>query len=62
VRTLASAGLYATLIVTFVFQVARVEGRSMAPTLEDQDRLIINKFAYRLDEPHITRTIRPNRS
>src|SRR5262245_61156490 len=47
VRTLASAGLYATLIVTFVFQVARVEGRSMAPTLEDQDRLIINKFAYR---------------
>ena len=53
VRTLASAGLYATLIVTFVFQVARVEGRSMAPTLEDQDRLIINKFAYRLDEPHL---------
>jgi signal peptidase I len=52
-KTLASAGLYATLIVTFVFQVARVEGRSMAPTLEDQDRLIINKFAYRLDEPHL---------
>jgi signal peptidase I len=52
-RTLASAGLYATLIVTFVFQVARVEGRSMAPTLEDQDRLIINKFAYRIEEPHL---------
>jgi signal peptidase I len=52
-KTLASAALYATLIVTFVFQVARVEGRSMAPTLEDQDRLIINKFAYRLDEPHL---------
>jgi signal peptidase I len=52
-KTLASAALYATLIVTFVFQVARVEGRSMAPTLEDQDRLIINKFAYRLDDPHL---------
>lgn len=31
-RTLASASVYATLIVTFGFQVARVEGRS-APVL-----------------------------
>ena len=31
VRTLASAAVYATLIVTFGFQVARVEGQSMAP-------------------------------
>ena len=42
-KTLASAAVYATLIVTFGFQVARVEGLSMAPTLEDQDRLIVNK-------------------
>ena len=47
-KTLASAAVYATLIVTFGFQVARVEGQSMAPTLEDQDRLIVNKLAYRL--------------
>ena len=47
VRTLASAAVYATLIVTFGFQVARVEGRSMEPTLQDQDRLIVNKAAYR---------------
>ena len=46
-KTLASAAVYATLIVTFGFQVARVEGQSMAPTLEDQDRLIVNKLAYR---------------
>ena len=52
-KTVASAALYATLIITFVFQVARVEGRSMAPTLEDHDRLIINKFAYRIDAPHL---------
>jgi signal peptidase I len=45
-KTLASAGVYATLIVTFGFQVARVEGHSMAPTLHDQDRLVVNKFAY----------------
>ena len=50
-KTLASAAVYATLIVTFGFQVARVEGMSMAPTLEDQDRLIVNKLAYRLGEP-----------
>ena len=40
-KTLFSAAVYATLIVTFGFQVARVEGLSMAPTLEDQDRLIV---------------------
>jgi signal peptidase I len=51
-KTLASAAVYATLIVTFGFQVARVEGMSMAPTLEDQDRLIVNKLAYRIGEPH----------
>ncbi len=50
-KTLASAAVYATLIVTFGFQVARVEGLSMAPTLEDQDRLIVNKLTYRLGEP-----------
>ena len=52
-KTLASAAVYATLIVTFGFQVARVEGHSMAPTLADQDRLIVNKLAYRIGEPHI---------
>jgi signal peptidase I len=50
-KTLASAAVYATLIVTFGFQVARVEGQSMAPTLADQDRLIVNKLVYRLAEP-----------
>jgi signal peptidase I len=50
-RTLLSAAVYATLIVTFGFQVARVDGRSMAPTLEDHDRLIVNKLVYELGEP-----------
>ena len=50
-KTLASAAVYATLIVTFGFQVARVEGQSMAPTLADQDRLIVNKLAYRIGSP-----------
>jgi signal peptidase I len=51
VRTLASAALYATLIVTFGFQVTRVDGLSMAPTLQDQDRLIVNRLVYQLGEP-----------
>ena len=54
-KTLASAAVYATLIVTFGFQVARVEGESMAPTLQNQDRLIVNKFAYltHIGEPQV---------
>lgn len=54
-KTLASAAVYATLIVTFGFQVARVDGQSMAPTLADQDRLIINKAAYMplIGEPQV---------
>jgi signal peptidase I len=50
-NTLFSAAVYATLIVTFVLQIARVEGQSMAPTLADQDRLIVNKFAYQVGAP-----------
>ena len=51
VQTLVSAAVYATLIVTFGFQVARVDGLSMAPTLEDRDRLIVNKLVYEIGDP-----------
>jgi signal peptidase I len=51
VKTLFSAGVYAVLIVTFGFQVARVEGQSMSHTLEDQDRLVVNKAVYYLGDP-----------
>ena len=51
VQTLVSAAVYAVLIVTFGFQVARVDGLSMAPTLEDRDRLIVNKLIYEFGEP-----------
>jgi signal peptidase I len=50
-KTVVSAAVYATLIVTFGFQVARVEGQSMIPTLHDQDRLIVNKWVYRWHDP-----------
>lgn len=38
------------LIVTFLFQSARNEGHAMEPALEDQERLIVNKLAYRVGE------------
>jgi signal peptidase I len=40
-----------TFVVTFVFQVSHIEGQAMAPTLKDQERVIINKLAYRTSPP-----------
>ena len=50
-KVLESSALYATIVMTFVMQVARVDGQSMDPTLKDQDRLVVNKLAYRIGEP-----------
>lgn len=36
---------------TFIFATSIVEGESMAPTLEDGQRLIFNKLVYIIDEP-----------
>ena len=50
-KVLESSVLYATILVTFVMQVARVDGQSMDPTLKDQDRLVVNKLVYQVGEP-----------
>jgi signal peptidase I len=39
-------------IIIFLYQPVRVEGTSMLPMLEDQDRLFINKIAYRVGDIH----------
>ena len=39
-------------IIIFLYQPVRVEGTSMLPVLQDQDRLFINKMAYRVGEIH----------
>lgn len=44
--------LIAAFIIVFLYQPVRVEGTSMLPMLEDQDRLFINKIAYRVGEIH----------
>lgn len=54
-------------VITFLFQVARVQGQSMAPTLQSGDRVLVNKLAYRMGEPRrgdivIHYPLRPERS
>jgi signal peptidase I len=39
-------------IITFLYQPVKVEGTSMLPMLQNQDRLFINKMAYRVGEIH----------
>jgi len=46
VRDLIVSAAASVFIITFLYQPVRVEGTSMLPRLEDQDRLFINKFAY----------------
>ncbi|HEY1253578.1 MAG TPA: signal peptidase I [Terracidiphilus sp.] len=46
VRDLLVSAAASVLIITFLYQPVRVEGTSMLPRLEDQDRLFINKFVY----------------
>jgi len=36
-------------IILFLYQPVKVEGTSMMPSLEDQERIFVNKFVYRLE-------------
>jgi signal peptidase I len=51
-RDLLVSVVISMFIILFLYQPVRVEGTSMLPMLEDQDRLFINKFAYRFTEIH----------
>src|SRR5258708_12019807 len=42
----------ALVIIVFLYQPVKVEGTSMAPLLSDQQRIFINKFAYRFEPIH----------
>jgi signal peptidase I len=48
---LVFAALLSMVTTTFVIQVARVQGHAMAPALEDQDRVFVNKLSYRFGNP-----------
>src|SRR5580765_3908147 len=36
-------------IIIFLYQPVKVEGTSMMPSLDDQERIFINKFVYRIE-------------
>ena len=51
-RELVVSVSVSAFIIIFLYQPVRVEGTSMLPMLKDQDRLFINKMAYRVGEIH----------
>jgi signal peptidase I len=50
-QVLMSASIGIAFIGAFGFQVALVHGFSMEPTLDDRDRLIVNRLVYELGTP-----------
>ena len=48
-RDLLVAVAIAIFIIVFLYQPVKVEGTSMMPGLEDQERIFINKFVYRME-------------
>ena len=51
VRSIAIAVILAVLIRLFLFEVYVVEGASMFPTLDNHERLVVNKLVYHLNDP-----------
>src|SRR5271154_1404648 len=46
-RDLMLSAAISAFVILFLYQPVKVEGTSMLPSLEDQERLFINKFVYR---------------
>ena len=40
----------AAVVIVFLYQPVKVEGTSMLPWLEDQERIFVNKFVYRFGD------------
>src|ERR1700674_1553527 len=54
-RDLFVSVLLAVVVILFLYQPVKVEGTSMMPTLDDQERIFINKFVYRFHFGNIDR-------
>jgi signal peptidase I len=55
IRDLALSVLIAIVLIVFIYQPVKVEGTSMMPGLQDQERIFINKFTYRFGIGRIER-------
>jgi signal peptidase I len=49
IRDLIISLAISAFIIIFLYQPVKVEGTSMMPSLEDQERIFVNKFVYRLE-------------
>src|ERR1044071_7969721 len=49
VRDLLISAVVSAFIIMFLYQPVKVEGTSMLPGLEDQERIFINKFVYKFE-------------
>jgi len=49
VRDLIISLAISAFIIIFIYQPVKVEGTSMMPSLDDQERIFVNKFVYRLE-------------
>ncbi|HKT89633.1 MAG TPA: signal peptidase I [Candidatus Sulfotelmatobacter sp.] len=49
VRDLVISLAISAFIIIFLYQPVKVEGTSMMPSLQDQERIFVNKFVYRLE-------------
>jgi len=49
IRDLIVSLAISAFIIIFIYQPVKVEGTSMMPSLDDQERIFVNKFVYRLE-------------
>lgn len=54
-RDLCVSVVIAIIVILFLYQPVRVEGTSMMPSLVNQERIFINKYAYRFGLTDIAR-------
>ena len=54
-RDLAISIALAIILIVFIYQPVKVEGTSMMPGLEDQERIFVNKYQYKLGNDSIER-------
>jgi signal peptidase I len=50
-KSIAISLLVAIFIINFIFQIVTVSGESMVPTLQNNDKLILEKVSYRITSP-----------
>jgi signal peptidase I len=54
-KDLTFSSLIALAVILFLYQPVKVEGTSMMPALQDQERVFINKFLYRFGLGNVER-------